>query len=222
MLFLGVSLEDSLCRLIDEVIWKAFRGNIRDLDSIWEKRDKIATLHEDDEELAYKNNEEVMFVELIKKYDDSSDEELEEDDNVVTGEELGVKKVVLGKPFVELSNMTYDLSLGIVKFTNESDEIAYKMPHKIEKFNSLSDLEKEHTSSVYFRNEEDKKRGVDYVMNKILGFYNECLELRPEYLTRLEGSSSGDNMSDEGVTTVVIFDKKSPKVLRIFTWTILG
>ncbi|GKE88323.1 hypothetical protein Tco_1565798, partial [Tanacetum coccineum] len=111
-----------------------------------------------------------------------------------------LSQVVLGKPFVELSNMTYDLSLGIVKFTNESDEIAYKMAHKIEKFNSLSDLEKEHTPSVYFRNEEDKKRGVDYVMNNILGFYNECLELRPEYLTRLEGSSSGDNMTDEGVT----------------------
>ncbi|GJV76540.1 MAK10-like protein [Tanacetum coccineum] len=35
--------------------------------------------------------------------------------------------VVLGKPFVELSNMTYDLSLGVVKFTNENEEIAYKM-----------------------------------------------------------------------------------------------
>ncbi|GKD76548.1 hypothetical protein Tco_1339169, partial [Tanacetum coccineum] len=34
--------------------------------------------------------------------------------------------------------------------------------------------------SVYFRNEEDKRRGVDYVMSKILGFYKECLELRPE------------------------------------------
>ncbi|GJY61071.1 hypothetical protein Tco_0461728 [Tanacetum coccineum] len=36
--------------------------------------------------------------------------------------------------------------------------------------------------SVYLRNEEDKRRGVEYVMNKILGFYKECLELRPEYL----------------------------------------
>ncbi|GKG05706.1 hypothetical protein Tco_0325792, partial [Tanacetum coccineum] len=39
---------------------------------------------------------------------------------------------------------------------------------------------------VYFRNEEDKRRGVEYVMNKILRFYKECLELGPEYLTRLE------------------------------------
>ncbi|GKC73658.1 hypothetical protein Tco_1119541 [Tanacetum coccineum] len=54
-------------------------------------------------------------------------------------------QVVFRKPFVELSNMTYDLSLGIMKFTNGADEIAYKIPHKIEQFNSLSDLEKEHT-----------------------------------------------------------------------------
>ncbi|GKA31616.1 hypothetical protein Tco_0717921 [Tanacetum coccineum] len=73
-----------------------------------------------------------------------------------------LSQVVLGKPFVEISNMTLDLSLGI------------------------------HTKSVYFRNEEYKRRGVDYVMSKILGFYKECLELGPEYLTGLE--------DEEGVT----------------------
>ncbi|GKA49563.1 hypothetical protein Tco_0742636 [Tanacetum coccineum] len=77
-------------------------------------------------------------------------------------------------------------SFRVVKFTNGTNEIAYKMPHKIEQYNSLSDLEKKHTKSVYLRNEEDKRRGVDYVMNKILGFYKECLELGPEYLAGLE------------------------------------
>ncbi|GKD38398.1 hypothetical protein Tco_1258605 [Tanacetum coccineum] len=77
-------------------------------------------------------------------------------------------------------------NVGVVKFTNRSDEIAYMMLHKIEKYNSLSNLEKEHTKSVYFRNEEDKRRGVEYVMNKILGLYKECLEPGPEYLTGLE------------------------------------
>ncbi|GJW80708.1 MAK10-like protein [Tanacetum coccineum] len=97
-----------------------------------------------------------------------------------------LSQVVLGKPFVKVSNMTYDLSLGVVKFTHETNEIAYKMPHKIEQYNSLSNLEKEHMKSVYLRNEEDKRRGVDYVINKILGFYKECLELGLEYLNGLE------------------------------------
>ncbi|GJZ06670.1 hypothetical protein Tco_0540463 [Tanacetum coccineum] len=104
----------------------------------------------------------------------------------------GLSQVVLGKPFIEISNMTHDLSLGVVKFTDGINEIAYKMPHKIEQYDSLSDLEKEHSKSVYLRNEEDKRRGVKYVMNKILGFYKECLELRPKYLT---------GVTDEGGVT---------------------
>ncbi|GKB50954.1 hypothetical protein Tco_0901707 [Tanacetum coccineum] len=73
-----------------------------------------------------------------------------------------LSQVVLGRPFIEISNMTHDLPEGVVRFTNENDEVAYKMPHKIEQHNSLSNLEKEHTKSVYLRNEEDKRRGVDY------------------------------------------------------------
>ncbi|GJX26706.1 hypothetical protein Tco_0233002 [Tanacetum coccineum] len=95
-----------------------------------------------------------------------------------------LSQVVLGKPFIEVSNMTHDLSSGVVRFTNEPEGIVYNMPHKIEQY--MLDLEKEHTKSVYFRNEEDKRRGVDYVMSKILGFYKDCLELGPEYLTGLE------------------------------------
>nr|GEX92236.1 MAK10-like protein [Tanacetum cinerariifolium] len=94
-----------------------------------------------------------------------------------------LSQVVLGRPFIEVSNMTHDLPEGVVRFTNENNEVTYKMPHKIEQYNSLSNLEKEHTQSVYLRNEEDKKRGVDYVMSKILGFYKECLELGPEYVS---------------------------------------
>ncbi|GJT50336.1 hypothetical protein Tco_0976493 [Tanacetum coccineum] len=103
-----------------------------------------------------------------------------------------LSQVVLGKPFVEISNMTHDPPEGVVWFTNGFNEVAYKMPYKIEQYDSLSDLEKEHTKSVYLRNEEDKRRGVEYVMSKILGFYKECLELGPEYLT---------TMDDEGEVT---------------------
>ncbi|GJT86273.1 hypothetical protein Tco_1067990 [Tanacetum coccineum] len=93
-----------------------------------------------------------------------------------------LSQVVLGRPFVEISNMTHDPPKGVIRFIRGADEVAYKIPHKIEQYNSLSDLEKEHTKSVYLRNEEDKRRGVEYVMSKILGFYKECLELGPEYL----------------------------------------
>ena len=60
------------------------------------------------------------------------------------------------------------------------------MPYEIEQYRLLSNIEKEHKQAVYYRNEEDKRRGVDYVMRKIMGFYKECLELGPEYTTGQE------------------------------------
>ncbi|GJR73048.1 MAK10-like protein [Tanacetum coccineum] len=72
--------------------------------------------------------------------------------------------VVLRKPFVKLSNMTYDSSLGIVKLTNGVEAIAYKIAHKIDQYDSISNKEKENMKLVYHRNEEDKKKGVEYVM----------------------------------------------------------
>ncbi|GJV00828.1 reverse transcriptase domain-containing protein [Tanacetum coccineum] len=123
-----------------------------------------------------------------------------------------LSQVVLGKPFIDISDMTHDLPEGVVRFTNENDEVSYKMPHKIEQYNSLSNLEKEHTKLVYLRNEEDKRRGVDYVMSKILGFYKECLELGPEYVTGLD---------DEGEVTLYL-TRRSLEILRKFHWMILG
>ncbi|GJZ26803.1 hypothetical protein Tco_0571056 [Tanacetum coccineum] len=95
-------------------------------------------------------------------------------------------QVVLGKPFVEISNMTHDLSLGVVKFTNRSNEIAYKMPHMIEQYNSLLDIEKEHTKLVYFRNEEDKRRGVEY-----------CYTSKPDKVNFPIGKERGSSGVDE-------------------------
>ncbi|GJS38723.1 retrotransposon ORF1 [Tanacetum coccineum] len=97
-----------------------------------------------------------------------------------------LSQVILGRPFVEISNMTHDPPKGVVRFVRGANEVAYKMPYKIEQYDSLSDLEKEHTKSVFLRNKEDRRRGVEYVMRDILGFYKECLELGPEYLTRVD------------------------------------
>ncbi|GKA79203.1 zinc finger, CCHC-type containing protein [Tanacetum coccineum] len=121
-----------------------------------------------------------------------------------------LSQVVLGTPFVKVSNMTHDPPEGVVRFTNGTDKIAYKMPHKIKQYNSLSDLEREHTKSVYLRNEEGKRKGVEYVMSKILGFYKECLELGPKYLTRIanEGEVTKSHLlGDKQIPSVGVFDE---------------
>ena len=112
--------------------------------------------------------------------------------------DINLSNVVLGKPFVEVSRMNYDPSLRIVKFKDRIDEIAYQMPYKIEQFRLMPNLEKEFKQLVYYRSDEDKRKGVDYVMRKIFGFYKECLQLGPEYKTKIEDYL--ENMTNDGVT----------------------
>ncbi|GJS13923.1 hypothetical protein Tco_0408395 [Tanacetum coccineum] len=82
-----------------------------------------------------------------------------------------LSQVVLGKPFVEISNKTHDSLEGT-----------------------------------------KKRRGVEYVMSKILGFYKERLKLGLEYMT---------GMDDEGEVTLYLI-RRSLEVLRKFHWMILG
>nr|GEV38526.1 MAK10-like protein [Tanacetum cinerariifolium] len=92
-----------------------------------------------------------------------------------------MSQVLLGRPFVEISNVTHDLP-----------------------------KEKEHTKSVYLRNKEDKRRGVEYVMSIILGFYKECLELEPEYAAGIddEGKVTKSHMLEEKqISSVRVFDE---------------
>nr|GEU82791.1 MAK10-like protein [Tanacetum cinerariifolium] len=145
-----------------------------------------ASSHTDEAgEFIYTKGDDVdmIFIDIIKKNGDSHKEEpkvenftyvidfmiVEDTSSII--DRLRLSQVVLGKPSVEISNMTHDPPKGAVRFTNEIDEIAYKMPHKIKQYNSLLDLEREHTKSVYLMNKEDKRRGVEYVMRKLLGFY---------------------------------------------------
>ncbi|GKE97605.1 hypothetical protein Tco_0020956 [Tanacetum coccineum] len=126
----------------------------------------------------------VMFVDIIPKDDNSRKEEPEAGEQEV---KFPTKDDIIPKD----DNFCWWVVRN-PRFTNGNTEVAYKMPHKIEQYDSLSNLEKDHTKSVYLRNEEDNRRGVEYVMSKILGFYKECLELGPEYLT---------GMDDEGEVT---------------------
>ncbi|GJR80767.1 hypothetical protein Tco_0151552 [Tanacetum coccineum] len=126
------------------------------------------------------DDRDVMFIEIIKKYDDSHEEELE----------------------VEVNAMTEGLGVEYFDTSPTRSELTY---HKAIRL--AIGPKKEHTKSVYLRNEEDKRRGVEYVINKILGLYKECLELGPEYLTRVadeEGVTNiGSNSSSDGLAALV-------------------
>nr|GEV82635.1 hypothetical protein [Tanacetum cinerariifolium] len=158
---------------------------VRKLNSFFESLDLVPQLSGTEFVCTKGDDGDVMFIEIVKKNDDSRKEEPEAGGLDVEYFDTFLTQM-LGKPLVYISNMTHDPPKGVVRFTNRTNEITYKMPYKIEEYNSLSDLEKEHTKSVYLRNEEDNRIGAEYVMSKILGFYKECLELEPEYVTGMD------------------------------------
>ncbi|GJU12600.1 hypothetical protein Tco_1134996 [Tanacetum coccineum] len=164
-----------------------------------------------------------MFIEIIRNDDEPQNEDPHEGEGATTEEPVveyfdtfltrneltyhredangGIRNFIgrIKGMHVVIGNFTYFIDFMIVEDISSILDPScpqVRCPHKIEQYDSLSDLEKEHTKSVYLRNEEDKRRGVEYVMSKILGFYKECLELGPEYLTGVD---------DKGH---VIFDKK--------------
>nr|GEU30004.1 putative reverse transcriptase domain-containing protein [Tanacetum cinerariifolium] len=58
-------------------------------------------------------------------------------------------QVVLGRPFIEVFNMTHDPPEGVVRFIRGTDEVSYKMPHKIEQYDSLPDIEKKYNAPCF-------------------------------------------------------------------------
>nr|GEV76071.1 MAK10-like protein [Tanacetum cinerariifolium] len=105
----------------------------------------------------------------------------------------------------------------ILFLAQQKSKIAYKMPHKIKQYNSLSDLEKEHTKSVYLKNEECKRREVEYRMSKILRFYKECRDLGPEYLTGVaDGGGAFANLESRMMASLLA-KRVASNLLRVKT-----
>ena len=75
--------------------------------------------------------------------------------------------IVLGKPFVENSKLVYDTLEGTVQFSNENDKITYKMPNRMKEFCYISQFDKDNISAFEDINEEDRKKGMNYVWGKM-------------------------------------------------------
>ncbi|GJR86345.1 hypothetical protein Tco_0210356 [Tanacetum coccineum] len=116
---------------------------------------------------------------LVNELDEEVEEEIKEEEGEV--EELGVEYF---DNFPTSDELAYHKHNKVHQWNRK---VAYQMPHKIEQYQLVSNLKKDHLQSVYFRSEDDKRKGVDYVMKKMLGFYKECLELGPEYKVKDDG-----------------------------------
>ncbi|GJT25843.1 hypothetical protein Tco_0895780 [Tanacetum coccineum] len=54
-----------------------------------------------------------------------------------------LSEVVLGKPFAQTSKLTYDESLGLIRFAQKDDEVVFRMPQRTKELDLVSPLEKD-------------------------------------------------------------------------------
>ncbi|GKA92450.1 hypothetical protein Tco_0814375 [Tanacetum coccineum] len=185
---------------------------------------KVKEKGKDEDEMETIMEVEEVFEEEESEFETEQEiEEIFEDEEDDVDDENFTQFTNMRNAFIEETRLVYNKGEGTVMFEQNDAKITFKMPHIMEIFKQaklmgLSTdfvppfLEKKHTKSVYLRNEEDKRRGVEYVMSKILGFYKECLELGPKYLR---------GMDDEGEVTLYLM-RRSLEILRKFHWMILG
>nr|GEV44291.1 protein kinase-like domain, concanavalin A-like lectin/glucanase domain protein [Tanacetum cinerariifolium] len=55
----------------------------------------------------------------------------------------GLSEVVLGQPFAHTSRLTYDESLGLIRFSQRDDEVVFRIPQRKKELDLVSSLEKD-------------------------------------------------------------------------------
>ncbi|GKD48702.1 protein kinase-like domain, concanavalin A-like lectin/glucanase domain protein [Tanacetum coccineum] len=77
-----------------------------------------------------------------------------------------LSEVVLGKPFVQASKLTYDESLGLIRFSHRDDKVAFRMPQRTKELDRVSPLEKDKFEAFFVENLKVKKRGLSTSLKK--------------------------------------------------------
>nr|GEV50199.1 retrotransposon Gag domain-containing protein [Tanacetum cinerariifolium] len=77
-----------------------------------------------------------------------------------------LSEVALGKPFVQASKLTYDESLGLIRFAHRDEEVVFMMPQRKKELDLVSPLEKDKFEAFFVENLkvifEEKKLGSSY------------------------------------------------------------
>ncbi|GJY91233.1 hypothetical protein Tco_0506429 [Tanacetum coccineum] len=217
-------------RVFDEVFstWMTFGGNTRDLGSFGEEMDEITGLHQDsprimfsergDDVTSTKRLRRDLFGDGVRDLAMASQRRRLKDKKIKATLEHHPNPHSQPDPLASIAaeRTEDDGEVMFIEIIRDDDEPQNESPNEgegtttegsaVEYFDTFPARDE----LTYHKNEEDKRRGVDYVMSKILGFYKECLELGPEYVTGLE---------DEGEVTsrVLYLMRRSLEVLSEFS-----
>ncbi|GJY28248.1 retrovirus-related pol polyprotein from transposon TNT 1-94 [Tanacetum coccineum] len=112
-----------------------------------------------------------------------------------------LNEVVRGKPFVQASKLTYDESLGLIRFAHRDDEVVFRMPHRTKELDLVSPLEKDKFEAFFVESLKARKKGFKHVLEKRKGYYKACINIRRTYKKDRE-------TIEKLKTNHVIFDEK--------------
>ncbi|GKD25863.1 hypothetical protein Tco_1232077, partial [Tanacetum coccineum] len=82
--------------------------------------------------------------------------------------------MILGKPFVKQSKHTYVKEEGTVMFEKNDERVTFKMPHRIERFKDIEDLNTDDIPPFFIASKGDEEKREGYVNRKRMTHYSKC------------------------------------------------
>ncbi|GKE09526.1 protein kinase-like domain, concanavalin A-like lectin/glucanase domain protein [Tanacetum coccineum] len=67
--------------------------------------------------------------------------------------------MILGKPFVKVYKLIYDKEEGTIMFEKNDEKLTLKMPHKMERFKDIEDLNTNNILSFFMKSKGDEEKG---------------------------------------------------------------
>ncbi|GJY30092.1 hypothetical protein Tco_0413587 [Tanacetum coccineum] len=93
----------------------------------------------------------------------------------------GLSEVVLGQPFMHTSKLTYEESLGLIRFAQRDDEVMFRMPQRAKELDRVSPLENDKFEAFFMDSLKVRNMGFKHVFEKRKGYYKACMNLKRNY-----------------------------------------
>ncbi|GJX51405.1 hypothetical protein Tco_0278250 [Tanacetum coccineum] len=92
-----------------------------------------------------------------------------------------LSEVVLGKPFARTSKLTYDESLGLVRFSKKDEEVVFRMTKRTKELDMVSPLDKDEFEAFFVDSLKVRKIEFKHILEKRKGYYKACINLGHSY-----------------------------------------
>ncbi|GJW71603.1 hypothetical protein Tco_0128520 [Tanacetum coccineum] len=102
-------------------------------------------------------------------------------ENVEENIDPRLSQVVLGRPFMETTNLILDREKGLITFTNGIKEVTFKTPYRDLEMDDLTSEEHDILSSRVILSNDDFKRECESPLDLENGFYTDIEKLGPSY-----------------------------------------